>query len=401
MLVARMMLFERKGLWAIVRWTAAIIVVAMALGGCARQLTIGVGCSRCRTPVAVKTPAQSIVTRGKFVVVGDMTTPRAEHIAILLDDGRVLIAGGETPSPVGTTGQLAQLRSAEIYDPGTRKFEATDSMRSARLALTAVLLRDGNVLFVGGSDAEIYDVNQRRFAPTGGPIDEITSPLAVMLNDGNVLVCGDSATSCEIYFSKTGKFRETSHTHGMATSNPILLPDGRALFGVGSAAYYNVGPYVEIFDPETETFRALRSPRVPTSPPFRLDDGRIFLGSELLDPANNTFTDASGFVMGNSVALLQSGRLLIAGGIECRSSPGQAIGHASGIGISPAAIGCSLIPTAKAWLYDPRTQMQVEIENMNVARRGQTATSLKDGSVLIAGGRSANLVESSAEVYVP
>jgi hypothetical protein len=105
--------------------------------------------------------------------------------------------------------------------------------------------------------------------------------------------------------------------------------------------------------------------------------------------------------MGNSVTLLQSGKLLIAGGIKCRSSRGQAMGHVSGIGISPAAIGCSSIPTAKAWLYDPRTQTQVEIEDMNVARRGQTATSLKDGSVLIAGGRSANLVESSAEVYVP
>lgn len=401
MLVAHMMLFERKRLWGVVRSTAAIIAAAIALGGCARQSTIGVGCSMCRTPVAIKTPVPAIVTRGKFVVVGDMTTPRAGHIAILLDDGRVLIAGGEAPSPVGTMGQLPQLRSAEIYDPGTRKFEATDSMRSARLAPAAVLLRDGNVLFVGGSDAEIYDVNRRRFAPTGSLIDEITSPLAVMLNDGNVLVCGDTATSCEIYFSKIGKFRETSHTHGMATGNPILLPDGRALFGVGSAQYYNIGPYVEVFDPETETFRALRSPRVPTSPPFRLDDGRIFLGSEFLDPANDTFTDATGFVMGNSVTLLQSGKLLIAGGIKCRSSSDQAMGHFSSIGISPAAIGCSSIPTAKAWLYDPRTQTQVEIEDMNVARRGQTATSLKDGSVLIAGGRSANLVESSAEVYVP
>jgi hypothetical protein len=392
---------EGKQFWPVVHCATAIIALSMASAGCARQPTIGVGCSTCPTPVAAKTPVPVIVTRGKFVVVGDMSTPRAGHIAILLDDERVLIAGGEAPTPVGTMGQLAQLRSAEIYDPGTRKFEATDSMRSARLAPTAVLLSDGNVLFVGGSDAEIYDVNRRGFTPTGGPIDEMTSPRAVMLNDGNVLVCGDTATSCEIYFSKTGKFRETSHTHGMATNNPILLADGRALFGVGSAEYYNVGPYVEIFDPETETFRALRSPRVPTSPPFRLDDGRIFLGSEFLNPANNTFTDATGFVIGNSVTLLQSGKLLIAGGTECRSFTGQAMGHVSGIGISPAIIGCSPIPTAKAWLYDPRTQTQVEIEDMNVARRGQTATSLKDGSVLIAGGRSANLVESSAEVYVP
>jgi len=403
MLIAAMALFTGKRLWSIpaVRWAGAVIALAMTSSGCARQLTGGIGYG---TPVAVKTPTPTIVTRGKFVTVGDMTMPRTGHLATLLDDGRVLIAGGETPAPVGTMGQLDQLRSAEIYYPEKRKFEPAGSMRSARLALAAVLLRDGNVLFVGGPNAEIYDVSRGRFVPTGNPIDEITSPTAVMLKDGNVLVCG-AGTGCEIYFSKVGKFRESSHTHGMGVNNLILLPDGKVLASVGVADYYNVGPYVELFDPETETFRVLRSPRLPASRPFRLDDGRIFLGSEFLDPWNDTFTNAVGFGMGNSVALLPSGKFLIAGGAgSCGPPPPRKGPIVPGKGaIAPALVGACYPPppTAQAWLYDPRTQTQVEIEDMNVARSGQTATTLKDGSVLLAGGRSGKAVESSAEIYVP
>ena len=338
------------------------------------------------------------MTRGKFVAVGDMAMPRSGHLATLLDDGRVLIAGGEAPAPVGTMGQLDQLRSAEIYYPEKRKFESAGSMRSARQALAAVLLRDGDVLFVGGPEAEIYDVSRGMFVATGNPIDEITSPEAVMLKDGNALVCG-AGTGCEIYFSKVGKFRESSHTHGMGVSNPILLPDGKVLTSVGRVDYYNVGPYIELFDPETETFRVLRSPQAPTSRPVRLDDGRIFLGTEFFDPNNDTFTGAAGFSMGNSVTLLQSGQLLITGGRGTCNPPFPSQG---GRGIVPAIVSACIPPppTPQAWLYDPQTQIQVEIEDMNVARSGQTATRLKDGSVLIAGGRSAK-VESSAEIYVP
>jgi hypothetical protein len=401
-----MALFTGKHLWSMpaLRWAAAVIALAMASSGCAEQLTGGIGCSMCRTPAAVKPATPTIITQGKFFATGDMLTPRNGHIATLLDDGRVLIAGGEAPEPVGIMGQFAQLRSAEIYDPEKRKFEATDSMRSARQALAAVLLRDGNVLFVGGPDAEIYDARRGRFVPTGNPIDEITSPLAVMLKDGNVLVCGVRGTSCEIYFSKVGKFRETSHTHGGGTINPILLPDGRVLIGVRYMDYYYPGFYFEIFDPETETFRVLPGQHSSLGFAIRLDDGRIFLGSEFFDPVTDTFTNADGFPKGNSVTLLQSGKLLLAGGSStCNAPTSPQGGPRLGSGIAAAVVWACLPPppTAQAWLYDTQTQTQVEIEDMNVARRGQTATRLKDGSVLLAGGRSTEAILSSAEIYVP
>ena len=338
--------------------------------------------------------------RGKFVVVGNMTTPRTRHLAILLNDGRVLIAGGEVQVPEGYIGSGGQMRSAEIYNPDTGKFTATGRMVFDHPMLAAVRLADGNVLFVGGPDAEIYDVREGRFEATGKPVAYLADSPPVLLKDGNVLAFGPD-TSCELYFTKLQKFRETSHTHGTGVDNTILLPDGRALMSVGRIGYDTFGSYFELFDPETETFRVLKSPHAPTSRAFQLDDGRIFFGSAFFHPADDTFTEATGFVRGysvNSVALLQNGKLLIAGGAGSCSSPRN-----YGFGIIPAAVRACIPPppTAQAWWYDPQTQTQLEIEDMNVARSGQTATTLKDGSVLIAGGRNGQLIESSADLYVP
>lgn len=380
-MIARMVRFTGKRLWSMpaLGW---VIAVTMASPGCARQPG-GIGCSMCRPPATVKPP--TIVTTGKFVAAAAMTTPRAGHVATRLNDGRVLIAGGWTPS--------GQQRSAEVYNPATGNFAATGSMSSAHQSLAAVLLAGGNVLFVGGSSAEIYDVRDGRFEPAGGTIDELDSPMAVLLKDGRVLTCA-ADTSCELYFPKSKTFRETSHTHGNGPYNPILLDDGTVLISDVAC--------LELFDPETETFRVIASPHCALPLSIRLDEGRIFMGSEFFDPRDDAFRDAAGFLnAGGSVTPLQSGKLLVAGGSECRSYPSIQGGPSRGVGISPAHVGCSPVPIAKAWLYDPQTQTQVEIEDMNVRRSGHTATRLNDGSVLIAGGRSADLIESSAEIYVP
>jgi hypothetical protein len=92
-----------------------------------------------------------------FSATGDMSSPRAEHTATVLGDGKVLVAGGEDFSARASAcvpGQtLNVLASAELYDPVHGAFALTSSMITARSRHTATLLANGDVVVIGGIDA--------------------------------------------------------------------------------------------------------------------------------------------------------------------------------------------------------------------------------------------------------
>src|SRR5579863_10500390 len=89
---------------------------------------------------------------GTFTATGSMTTPRMGHTATLLDNGKVLIAGGyqNVPGgqhcegalhgPLGDLDCVTALNSAELYDPTTGTFSPTGSMSGSGLGHTATLL---------------------------------------------------------------------------------------------------------------------------------------------------------------------------------------------------------------------------------------------------------------------
>jgi YVTN family beta-propeller protein len=88
------------------------------------------------------------------------------HTATLLNDGRILIAGGNANSS-----QIPEafLSSAELYDPTSGSFSPVGSLAFARYYHTATLLENGKVLIAGGENmlagsvpnglasAELYD----------------------------------------------------------------------------------------------------------------------------------------------------------------------------------------------------------------------------------------------------
>jgi Kelch motif len=74
---------------------------------------------------------------GFFSSTGSLVTARYIHIATLLPNGQVLVAGG-------FDGSL--LASAELYDPTSGIWTATDSLATARDGHTATLLPSGKVL---------------------------------------------------------------------------------------------------------------------------------------------------------------------------------------------------------------------------------------------------------------
>jgi hypothetical protein len=80
-----------------------------------------------------------------------MLSSRSWYTLTLLPDGRVLAAGGETEACSGRICYFGgAVASAELYDPVSGTFSATDSMTTAREIHTATLLNDGKVLVAGG-----------------------------------------------------------------------------------------------------------------------------------------------------------------------------------------------------------------------------------------------------------
>lgn len=85
---------------------------------------------------------------GKFSSAGSMREGRQQHTATVLADGRVLIVAGYWSD--GHKWRV--LSAAETYDPATGNFSPIGSSGSARSGHTATLLNDGRVLIVGGED---------------------------------------------------------------------------------------------------------------------------------------------------------------------------------------------------------------------------------------------------------
>ena len=88
---------------------------------------------------------------GAFSFTSEMAWRRVWHTLTLLPDGTVLAAGGETDGCAGNGCTFAgSVVSAELYSPSTGTFAPTGAMIAPRETHTATLLNDGRVLIAGG-----------------------------------------------------------------------------------------------------------------------------------------------------------------------------------------------------------------------------------------------------------
>ena len=85
---------------------------------------------------------------GTWTATGSLSTTHSGHTATLLQNGKVLVAGGDGRSAIRPT------PSAELYDPARGTWAATNSLHIARSLHTATLLQDGNVLVAAGLGPE-------------------------------------------------------------------------------------------------------------------------------------------------------------------------------------------------------------------------------------------------------
>lgn len=323
----------------------------------------------------------------EFVKGADMNYPRAGHTATLLQDGTVLITGGGT-------------NAAEIYYPDKNKFVEIPSTNYTSVGNVAVLMNDGKVFILEGQNAEIYNPNTQDFSIVSGmryPHDS-----ASLLSDGRVLIAGGGFNSlyAEIFDPKTNKFSLMNIVH---TSSPlqVTLKNGNVLLAEdGGTDSVNS----ELFDAKQNKIVLIGKMhfRHGFGTATLLKNGNVlFAGGrelalnsnkcEIFDYKTTKFNIIDGLIIrraDHTATLLKTGKILITGGVK-------------GVGLDQEIY-------SSVELYDPEKNKFTLLKNkMKNSRIDHTATLLKDGRVLITGGRSfinifaGDKDTSSSEIYYP
>jgi hypothetical protein len=292
---------------------------------------------------------------GTFIPAGNMTTSRSGHTATLLPDGKVLIAGGHASFGSGAWGDTAQ-SSAELYDPLPGTFTPTGSMRAPREGHTATLLDNGKVLIAGGvsyadgkqtflGSAELFDPATGTFTPTGNMQVARTALTATLLASGKVLMSSyfnytsddsDDLEHTELYDPASGTFslsgRAAYPAFQLRIASSSLLTNGDVLNTLEDQC--DPDDLAELYHPSTETLDATAKTsgiRGYTTATL-LPDGKVFLAgqdfsrrqspyasAELYDPAAGLFSTPipTRSEQGHTATLLPDGTVLLAGGWIC------------------------------------------------------------------------------------
>jgi len=147
-------------------------------------------------------PVTGLFTPGTPLPTLPTNQSRAAHSATLLQDGRVLVAGGENKAQAGASDILD---SALLYDPGANSWSFTGNLPFILIYHTATRLASGQVLVTGGYGPQspgfhpvglLYDPGSGNWSNTkGSPSTGRTSHTATLLADGRVLVAGGQGPS--------------------------------------------------------------------------------------------------------------------------------------------------------------------------------------------------------------
>ncbi len=247
---------------------------------------------------------------GQWSITQPIFAHGTDHTATLLKDGRVLVMAGSPQSGGSPTPD----DRVEIFDPTTNRWQRAALHQNTYGSHIATLLTDGRVLIAGGlADPAIYDPASDTWQPAGRLAVSRWSAQAVQLQDGRVLLIGGRAPfeeertidSVEIYEPVGNTWRQAAPlAQARYLHTTTLLPDGRVLVTGGGRLLDNswhdpeaILGSVEIYDPASDTWSALpplqqvRADHTATL----LPDGRVFVADGF----------ATGYTILDSVEILK------------------------------------------------------------------------------------------------
>jgi hypothetical protein len=310
-------------------------------------------------PTVGPTPAQTPV-KPHWETTGAMSLARESTHALLLGDGLVLVVGDDRWSDERYRSYLRTVDTsviAELWDPGSGKWRATDPLPKPRAGFAAVVLQDGRALIAGGanqdcasySSAYLFDPANEQWSKTGLMRTARTQPAAAVLRDGRVLVAGG-------YFSRSCQDWAEMRYDAPPTSPGVVLA-------------------------------AFQSPIDDATP--RLDDvdpgplGRGLATAELFDPATGTWSDTGSMRMvraGASAVALGDGRVLVWGGREEYGGDNRAPAGARPICVESAGPkGSGPCPR----VLDQRRRSAAAVRWRRASRRGRPVVGLVRGHQVV------------------
>lgn len=384
------------------RWVLILVtlLLALAVGGAAL-----IGSGVIKLPVSVEasatpsgTPEQSAVVTPSWIQLGHLAEGRLGHTATLLANGDVLVVGGSTSYSGGMTLSTELFHPATINNPATLDWVLAAPTIAMHAGHTATLLQDGRVLVAGGWNglsSEIYDPETGTWVATGSmSVARAGGDTSTLLASGELLVAGgyadttslDPIASAEIYSATTGTWRATgSMDDARGGQTATLLSDGRVLVVGGRGASGELAT-AELYDPGIGSW----SPAAAAPVSFLghtatlLTDGKVLVvggwhsnsgiteaSAFVYDPDSNTWAGAANLLEargGHTATLLDNGQVLVSGGFG-----------------SDLGVTCGEV-LASAELFDPSTGTWSAAMTMPQHRYRHVATPLVDGSVLITGG---------------
>ena len=400
-------IIQMRSLLLMLLIAGGLLLVSFACGG-------GSGGQQEGEEVVLPTPMVLIDTPTPLPT-NSMSFARGTHTATLLQDGRLLIAGGDDGS-----GRLDAITdTSELYDPSTGRWEPGGTMGRQRTQHAALLLSDGRALLVGGAgviqakideqgieqpliEADLFDPASETWSFTG----EISTPrdyvAATLLSNGSVLIAGGDdgsgtdtsvLASAEVFDPATGQWSEAgSMSQPRQGHSLVALDNGTALVAGGDAGD---DPFqsVEIYDPASGTWSGAAD-MTDARERFAavvLQDGKVLVvggggtdgrlaSAELYDPGAGAWSSAAEMStprLKPAAVVLQDGKVLVVGGLGA----GQFLGTAE--------------------IYDPATDSWSDAGSMETGRGFHAATLIDDGRVVVTGGFGFGGPTNSTEIYDP
>lgn len=276
-----------------------------------------------------------------------MPFARADHAAATLQDDRVIFFGGEDNGS-------ALPNAVWAFDLQTERFARISDLATGRIGFIAVTLNDGDILVAGGlravSDAPRAELIDGRTGavnalPNAPQRDRVFAAASLLL-DGRVLITGGSSgvmptNSVETYDPVTGAFTLLPGTlHVARAEHTSVRINERAVLIYGGYTADGQAAPPELFDPVSATSTLLAMPQ-PTAKARHaahtmIDGGVLLLGGEdeadepmrailRFDPATSTFASFTAMATPRAsfgVGRLVDSRLLVVGGVDSSVSRG-------------------------------------------------------------------------------